>query len=157
MSAETPYGYWYMALEEVARTMHRDDPERVTATKAIRKAILAPDEAVRAYYTEGDNEGVTLTVLTDRRRVVIIRFAGETARHVSVPLARIRFLGGAVDGITTGATEVAGLDAAAFRFVLDTGDAPVALTLPVSPINSVAGREETEFAQKLLGEMTLMY
>jgi hypothetical protein len=153
----TPYGYWYMALEEVARTLYRDDFAQVTDTKAIRKAVLAPDESVIAYYTDGDNEAVTLTVLTDRHRVAIIRFTGETARHVNVPLSRIRFLGGAVDGITTRATEVGGLNAAAFRFVFETHDEPLEVTLPQSPINSVAGREEIEFAQKLLGELTLLY
>ena len=155
--SSTPYGYWYMALEEVGRTLYRDDPTQVTDTKAIRKAVLAPDESVTAYYTDGDNEGVTLTILTDRNRVAIIRFAGDTARHVNVPLRQIRYLGGAVDGITTRATEVAGMHAAAFRFVFETPDERIEVTLPMSPINSVGGREETEFAQKLLGALTLTY
>jgi len=146
-----------MALEEVGRTLYRDDPTQVTDTKAIRKAVLAPDESVTAYYTDGDNEGVTLTVLTDRNRVAIIRFAGDTARHVNVPLRQIRYLGGAVDGITTRATEIAGMHAAAFRFVFETPDERIEVTLPMSPINSVGGREETEFAQKLLGALTLTY
>jgi hypothetical protein len=146
-----------MALEEVARTLYRDDFMQVTDTKAIRKAVLAPDESVLAYYTEGDNEAVTLTVLTDRHRLAIIRFAGDTARHVNVPLQNVRFLGGAVDGITTRATEVPGMHAAAFRFVFETVEDPIAVTLPVSPINSLAGREEIEFAQKLLGALTLRY
>jgi hypothetical protein len=155
--SSTPYGYWYMALEEVGRTLYRDDFTSVTETKAIRKAVLAPDESVLAYYTDGDNEAVTLTVLTDRHRVVIIRFTGDTARHVNVPLKQIRFLGGAVDGITTRATDVAGMHAAAFRFVFETAEERIDVTLPVSKINSVAGREETEFAQKLVGELTLLY
>jgi hypothetical protein len=146
-----------MALEEVGRTLYRDDPTQVTDTKAIRKAVLAPDESVIAYYTDGDNEGVTLTVLTDRNRIAIIRFAGDTARHVNVPLRQIRFLGGAVDGITTRATEIAGMHAAAFRFVFETPDELIDVTLPMSPIHSVGGREETEFAQKLLGALTLLY
>lgn len=155
--SSTAYGYWYMALEEVARTLYRDDFTAVTDTKAIRKAILAPDESVIAYYTDGDNEAVTLTVLTDRHRVAIIRFAGDTARHVNVPLRQIRFLGGAVDGITTRATEIAGMHAAAFRFLFETPEEPIEVTLPFSPINSLAGREEIEFAQKLLGALTMTY
>src|SRR4051812_18676458 len=155
--SSTPYGYWYMAVEEVGRTLYRDDFASVTDTKAIRKAVLAPDESVLAYYTDGDNEAVTLTVLTDRHRIVIIRFTGDTARHVNVPLKQIRFLGGAVDGITTRATDVPGMNAAAFRFVFETAEEPIDVTLPLSPINSLAGREEIEFAQKLLGALTLLY
>jgi hypothetical protein len=149
---DTPYGYWYMALEEVARTLYADDPTVITETKAIRKAILAPDEAVISYITSGDSEGVTLLVLTNFRRVVQIRFAGDTARHVSIPLARIRFLGGAIDGITSRMTEPAGFNAVAFRFVLEAEE-PIEMTLPMSVPNSVAGREEIEFAQKLLGAL----
>lgn len=148
---DTPYGYWYRALEEVAITLHRDDPTIITDTKAIRKAILAPDEAVISYITSGDNEAVTLTVLTNFRRVVQIRFAGDTARHISIPLSRVTFHGGAIDGITSRATDVAGLTAA-FRFVLHA-DEPIELTLPMNIPHSVAGREEIEFAQKLLGAL----
>ena len=149
---DTPYGYWYMALEEVARTLHGDDPTIITDTKAIRKAILAPDEAVISYITSGDSEGVTLLVLTNFRRVVQIRFAGDTARHISIPLARVTFLGGAIDGITSRMTEPAGFNAVAFRFVLEAAES-IELTLPMSVPNSVAGREEIEFAQKLLGAL----
>ncbi len=149
---DTPYGYWYRALEEVGITLHRDDPTIITDTKAIRKAILAPDEAVISYITSGDNEAVTLTVLTNFRRVVQIRFTGDTARHTSIPLSHVTFHGGAIDGITSRATDVAGLTAAAFRFVLHA-DEPIELTLPVSIPHSVAGREEIEFAQKLLGAL----
>lgn len=149
---DTPYGYWYMALEEVARTLQRDDSTIITDTKAIRKAILAPDEAVIAYITSGDNESVTLLVLTNFRRVVQVRFAGDTARHISIPLARVTFLGGAIDGIRSRMTEVAGFNAVAFRFVLEAAE-PIELTLPMSAPNSVAGREEIEFAQKLLGAL----
>lgn len=149
---DSPYGYWYMALEEVARTLHPEDPTLITDTKAIRKAVLAPDEAVTAYITSGDNEAVTLLALTNFRRVVQIRFAGDTVRHVSTPLSRITFLGGAVDGITSRMTEVAGFNAVAFRFVLE-GTEPIELTLPMSIPHSVAGREEIEFAQKLLGAL----
>lgn len=149
---DTPYGYWYMALEEVALTLRHDDPTTITDTKAIRKAILAPDEAVLSYITSGDNESVTLLVLTNFRRVVQIRFTGETARHVSVPLSRVTFLGGAIDGITSRMTEVAGFYAVAFRFVLEATE-PIELTLPMNVPNSVAGREEIEFAQKLLGAL----
>ncbi len=91
-------------------------------------------------------------MLTNFRRIVQIRFAGDTARHVSIPLSRVTFHGGAIDGITSRMTEVAGFDAVAFRFVLDA-DEPIELTLPVSVPHSVAGREEIEFAQKLLGAL----
>lgn len=149
---DQPYGYWYRALEEVATTLHYDDPTAITDTKAIRKAILAPDEAVIAYITSGDSEAVTLLVLTKFRRIVQIRFAGETARHISIPLSRVTFHGGAIDGITTRMTEVAGFNAVAFRFVLEA-DEPIELTLPMSTPHSVAGREEIEFAQRLLGAL----
>jgi hypothetical protein len=149
---DTPFGYWYRALEEVAVTLQRDDPTAITDTKAIRKAILAPDEAVVAYITSGDNEAVTLLVLTDFRRIVQIRFAGDTARHVSIPLSRVTFHGGAMEGITSRVTDAAAFDAVAFRFVLDAAE-PIELTLPMSVPHSVAGREEIEFAQKLLGAL----
>ena len=148
----TPYGYWYMALEEVARTLRPDDPTLITDTKAIRKAVLAPDEAVIAYFTDGDHEAVTLWVLTNYRRVVRIRFAADTVRHISIPLTRITFMGGTIDGITSRMTEVAGFDVVAFHFVLEVGES-IELTLPINIPGSVAGREEIEFAQKLLGAL----
>lgn len=149
---DTPFGYWYRALEEVAITLQRADPTSITDTKAIRKVIFAPDEAVTSYITSGDNEAVTLFVLTNFRRVVQIRFAGDTARHVSIPLSRVSFHGGAMEGITSRATDPAAFDAVAFRFVLDAAE-PIELTLPMSVPHSVAGREEIEFAQKLLGAL----
>jgi hypothetical protein len=149
---DTPFGYWYRALEEVAVTLQRADPTMITDTKAIRKAIFAPDEAVISYITSGDNEAVTLFVLTNFRRVVQIRFAGDTARHLSIPLSRVTFHGGAIDGITSRVTEAAAFNAVAFRFVLDAAE-PIELTLPMSIPHSVAGREEIEFAQKLLGAL----
>jgi hypothetical protein len=149
---DTPFGYWYRALEEVAVTLQRADPTMITDTKAIRKAIFAPDEAVTSYITSGDNEAVTLFVLTNFRRVVQIRFAGDTARHLSIPLSRITFHGGAIDGITSRVTEAAAFNAVAFRFVLDAAE-PIELTLPMSIPHSVAGREEIEFAQQLLGAL----
>ena len=150
--SSTHYGYWYMALEEVARTLRPDDPTLITDTKAIRKAVLAPDEAVNAYMTDGDHEAVTLWVLTNFRRVVRIHFSGNGVRHASFPLARITFLGGELEGITSRMTEVQGFERVQFRFVLD-GVEPVHLTLPMSVPNSVAGREEIEFAQKVLGAL----
>ena len=141
-----------MALEEVARTLRPDDPTLITDTKAIRKAVLAPDEAVNAYMTDGDHEAVTLWALTNFGRVVRIQFSGNTVRHVSIPLSRITFLGGELEGITSRMTEVAGFDTVAFHFVLDINE-PIHLTLPMSVPNSVAGREEIEFAQKLLGAL----
>lgn len=149
---DQPYGFWYRALEEIATTLHLDDPTAITDTKAIRKAVLAPDEAVISYITSGDNEAVTLLVLTNFRRLVQIRFAGDTARHISIPLARVTFHGGAIDGITSRMTDVAGFNAVAFRFVLEA-DEPIELTLPMSVPHSVAGREEIEFAQALLGAL----
>jgi hypothetical protein len=148
----SPYGYWYMALEEIARTLRPDDPTLITDTKAIRKAVLAPDEAVIAYMTSGDHEAVTLWVLTNYRRVVRIHFSGNGAQFRSFPLTDIHCLGGTIDGIQTRMTEVAGFDAVSIRFVLGTDDA-IELALPMSAPNSVAGREEIEFAQKLMGAL----
>ncbi len=147
------YGYWYMALEEVARTLQPDDPTAITETKAIRKATLAPDEAVDAYITLGDHEAVTLWLLTNFRRVVRLQFAANRAHHRSFPLSRITFLGGEIEGTTSRMTDVAGFDAVQFRFVIHD-EMPIELTLPVSTPHSVAGREEIEFAQKLLGALS---
>jgi hypothetical protein len=47
---------------------------------------------------------------------------------------------------------VAAFNAVAFRFVLDAAE-PIERTLPISIPHSVAGREEIEFAQKLLGAL----
>lgn len=149
---DTPYGYWYRALEEVAMTLQRADPTTITDTKAIRKAILAPDESIISFITSGDNEAVTVVLLTTFRRIVQVRFAGDTARHISIPLSRVTFQGGAIDGITSRVTDVAGFNAVAFRFVLEAAE-PIELTLPVSIPHSVAGREEIEFAQHLLSAL----
>ncbi len=149
----SPYGYWYMALEEVARTLQPDDPTAITETKAIRKATLATDEAVDAYVTLGDHEAVTLWLLTNFRRVVRLQFAANRAHHRSFPLSRITFLGGEIEGTTSRMTDVAGFDAVQFRFVIHD-EMPIELTLPVSTPHSVAGREEIEFAQKLLSALS---
>lgn len=148
----TPYGYWYMALEEIARTLRPDDPTAITDTKAIRKAALAPDEEVKAYITVGDHEAVTLWLLTNFRRVVRLQFAADRAHHRSFPLSQITFLGGEIEGTTSRMTEVAGFDAVQFRFVIHD-EMPIELTLPINTPNCVAGREEIEFAQKLLGAL----
>ncbi len=148
----TPYGYWYRALEEVANTLRPDDPTAITETKAIRKATLAPDEAVIAYITGGDHEAVTLWLLTNFHRIVRLSFAGQSAEHLSIPLTQVRFVGGSMDGTQSRMTDVAGFDAIQYRFVLETAD-PMHLTLPLSTPHSVAGREEIEFAQKLLGAL----
>ena len=148
----TAYGYWYMALEEVARTLRPDDPTTITDTKAIRKATLAPDEAVNAYITLGDHEAVTLWLLTNFQRVVRLQFAADRAHHRSFPLSQITFLGGEIEGTTSRMTEVAGFDAVQMRFVIHD-EMPIELTLPINTPNSVAGREEIEFAQKLLGAL----
>jgi hypothetical protein len=149
---DTPYGYWYRALEEVAQTLQGADPTVITDTKAIRKAILAPEESVVSFITSGDNEAVTVVLLTTFKRIVQVRFAGDTARHISIPLSRVTFQGGAIDGITSRATDVAGFNAVAFRFVLEAAE-PIELTLPMSIPHSVAGREEIEFAQHLLSAL----
>ncbi len=146
------YGYWYMALEEVARTLRPDDPTTITETKAIRKAALAPEEAVNAYITLGDHEAVTLWLLTNFHRVVRLQFAADRVHHRSFPLARIIFIGGEIEGTTSRATDVAGFDAVQFRFVIHD-EMPIELTLPINTPHSVAGREEIEFAQKLLGAL----
>ncbi len=148
----TSYGYWYMALEEIARTLRPDDPTTITDTKAIRKATLAPEEAVIAYITLGDHEAVTLWLLTNFRRVVRLQFAADRAHHRSFPLSRITFLGGEIEGTTSRMTEVAGFDAVQYRFVIHD-EMPIELTLPINTPNCVAGREEIEFAQKLLGAL----
>jgi hypothetical protein len=148
----TPYGYWYMALEEVARTLRPDDPTTITETKAIRKATLAPEEEVLSYITLGDHEAVTLWLLTNFQRVVRMQFAGDRAQHRSFSLAQITFLGGQFTGTTSRMTEVAGFDAVQYRFVIHD-EMPIELTLPVNTPNCVAGREEIEFAQKLLGAL----
>ena len=49
-------------------------------------------------------------------------------------------------------TDVAGFDAVQYRFVIHD-EMPIELTLPINTPNSVAGREEIEFAQKLLGAL----
>lgn len=147
---DSPYGYWYEALEVAARTLRPDDWEAITATKAIRKATLLPDEAVIAYIADGDRDAVTLTVLTDRARVVRLHFHGETVQHLAVPASRVRYLGGELTGVTSGMTEVWGFDTISYRFILDTSPEPIALTLPFSPPGSIAGKEEIEFAQKLI-------
>ncbi len=149
---DSPYGYWYMALEEVARTLNAADPTAITETKAIRKAVLAPDEAVTAYITTGDYEQVVLYVLTNYRRVVRIAFAGNSVYHVSIPLSNVTFEGGTLEGSTSRMTDVAGFDAVTFRFVLQATER-MELTLPMSVPHSVAGREEIEFAQKLMGAL----
>jgi len=141
-----------MALEEVARTLRPDDPTTITETTAIRKAVLAPEEDVTAYITMGDNEAVTLWLLTDCRRIVRLDCEADRARHRSYPLAHVTFLGGDFEGIISRMTEVAGFDAVRFRFLVHD-DEPVELTLPVSRPNSVAGREEIAFAQKVLGTL----
>lgn len=148
----SPYGYWYMALEEVARTLRPDDPTTITDTKAIRKATLAPDEAVNAYITLGDHEAVTLWLLTSFHRVVRLQFAADRAQHRSFPLTQISFLGGEIEGTTSRMTEAAGFDAVQYQFVIHD-EMPIELTLPVNTPNCVAGREEIEFAQKLLGAL----
>lgn len=148
----TPYGYWYRALEEIARTLRPDDPTTITDTKAIRKATLAPDEAVLAYITLGDHEAVTLWLLTNFRRVVRLQFVADRVRHRSFPLSRIIFLGGEIEGTTSRMTDPAGFDAVRFQFVIDD-EMPIELTLPVNTPNCVAGREEIEFAQQLLGAL----
>ena len=148
----TPYGYWYMALEEVARTLRPADPTMITDTKAIRKATLAPDEAVDAYITLGNREAVTLWLLTNFRRVVRLQFAADRAHHRSFPLSHITFLGGEITGTTSRMTDVAGFDAVQYRFVIHD-EMPIELTLPINTPNSVAGREEIEFAQKLLSAL----
>lgn len=148
----SPYGYWYMALEEVGRTLRPDDPTTITDTKAIRKATLAPDEAVNAYIALGDHEAVTLWLLTSFHRVVRLQFAADRAHHRSFPLSQVTFLGGEIEGTTSRMTEVAGFDAVHYRFVIHD-EMPIELTLPVNTPNSVAGREEIEFAQKLLGAL----
>lgn len=147
---DTPYGYWYEALEIVARTMLRDDYQLMTSTKAIRKAVLLPDEAVTAYITQGDDAGVTLMLLTDHHRFVHVRFTGDEARHFALPLSRIHFLGGAVTGTASQMTEVQGFETVAFRFLLDTLPEPTPLALPAARPNSVGGMEEIAFVQKLL-------
>jgi hypothetical protein len=149
---DSPYGYWYMALEEVARTLNAADPTAITETKAIRKAVLAPDEAVIAYITTGDYEQVVLYVLTNYRRVARIAFTGNSVHHVSIPLTNVIFEGGTLEGSTSRMTDVAGFDAVTFRFVLHAPER-VELTLPMSVPHSVAGREEIEFAQKLMGAL----
>lgn len=145
-------GYWSMGLEEVARTLRPGDPTAITETTAIRKAVLAPEEDVTAYITLGDKDAVTLWLLTDCRRIVRLDFEADHARHRSYPLAHVTFLGGDFDGITSQMTEVAGFDMVRFRFLIHAEE-PVDLTLPVSRPNSVAGREEIAFAQKLLGAL----
>ena len=77
---DSPYGYWYEALEVVARTLRPDDWGAITATKAIRKAALLPDEAVTAYIADGDRDAVTLIVLTDRGRVVPFAISAAISR-----------------------------------------------------------------------------
>ncbi len=147
---DSPYGYWYEALEIVARTMLRDDYTRMTNTKAIRKAALLPDEAVTAYITQGDDDGVTLLLLTDRCRFVRIRFEGDEARFVAVPASDIRFLGGEISGTTSQMTEVQGFATVAYRFVLHTPPEATVLSLPTAAPNSLLGNEEIAFAQQLL-------
>ncbi|GEM_PF-5019126 len=143
---------WDMALEEIARTLRPDDPTTIIETKAIRKAVLAPDEDVTVYITLGDHEAVTLWLLTNCQRVVRLHFAADSMRYRSFPLATITFLGGEIEGTTSRMTEVAGFDMVQFRFVIHD-ETPIELVLPVSRPNSVAGREEIEFAQKLLGAL----
>ena len=147
---DSPYGYWYEALEVVARTLRPDDWQAITATKAIRKAVLLPDEAVTTYIAEGDRESVTLTVLTDHARVVRFHFHDDAVQHFAVLVSHVHYLGGELTGLTSGMTEVWGFDTISYRFVLDTSLEPIALTLPISPPGSIAGKEEIEFAQKLI-------
>ncbi len=151
---DSPYGYWYEAFELVARTLRPEDWEAITATKAIRKAALLPDEAVIAYIVQADHEAVTLTALTDRHRVVRLHFRGESVRHVAMPLTDVRYLGGEVTGLTSGMTEVWGFDAIAYRFALGTAPEATELVLPDAIPNSLAGKEEIAFAQKLIAALT---
>ncbi|MCA1666601.1 MAG: hypothetical protein LC793_04215 [Thermomicrobia bacterium] len=143
---------WDMALEEIARTLRPDDPTTITETKAIRKAILAPDEAVTTYITLADHEAVILWLLTNCRRLVRLQFIADRVRHRSFPFAQITFLGGDFEGATSRMTEVAGFDAVRFQFVIHD-EMPIELTLPVNRPNCVAGREEIAFAQQLLGAL----
>lgn len=143
---------WDRALEEIARTLRPDDPTAITETKAIRKAVLAPDEAVTSSITLTDHEAVMLWLLTNCRRVVRLQFIGDRVRHRSFPLEQITFLGGDFEGVTSRMTEVAGFDAVRFQFVIHD-EMPIELTLPVNRPNCVAGREEIEFAQQLLGAL----
>ncbi len=151
---DSPYGYWYEAFELVARTLRPESWEAITATKAIRKAVLLPDEAVAAYIVQADHEAVTLTALTDRERVVRLHFRGESVRHIAVPLADVRYLGGEVTGLTSGMTEVWGFDALSYRFALGTAPESTELVLPDALPASLAGKEEIAFAQVLIAALT---
>ena len=51
-------------------------------------------------------------------------------------------------------TEVGGFDTIAYHFILDAPPEPIPLTLPASPPASIAGKEEIEFAQKLIAAIT---
>ena len=147
---DSPYGYWYEALASVARALRPDASDAITATKAIRKAVLLPEEAAAHYLVQMDDSGVLLSVLTNRGRLVRVRFAGEAVEHLAVRAAHVHFLGGEFAGVSSGTTEVWGLDAVVYRFLLDTLPEPIALTLPQAPPNSVGGMEEIAFAQALL-------
>ncbi|MHB8646653.1 MAG: hypothetical protein ACYDAR_12765 [Thermomicrobiales bacterium] len=147
-----PNLYWDIALEEIARTLRPDDPTTIIETKAIRKTVLVPDEDVNVYCTFADDDAVTLWLLTSFNRVVRLHFAADTLRYQSFPLAHITFLGCEIEGTTSRMTEVPGFDLIRFRFAIK-GAEMIALTLPVSRPNSVAGVEEIEFAQKLLNAL----
>ena len=148
---DRPYGYWYEALEVVARTLRPNDPDAITNTKAIRKAVLLPDEAATHYMAQmEDDTTLMLTLLTDRERLVRVRFMGDAAQHLAVPVRRITFLGGEFGGTASGTTEAWGLAPIGYHFLLDVPPEPLTLVLPTAPPNSVGGMEEIAFAQALL-------
>lgn len=153
---DTPYGYWYEALDVVAHTLRPDDPAAMVATKAIRKAVLLPNEAVTHYIVQldDDSDALMLTALTDRTRLVRMRFEGETVEHLAVPVSRVQFLGGAFSGTSNGTTEVWGFNPIVYHFVLEVLPEPLALSLPTAPPNSVGGMEEIAFAQALLAAIS---
>ncbi len=158
-TTDTPYGHWYEALETVARTLRPDAPEAITSTKAIRKAVLLPDESVRHYMVQMEDETtLMLTLLTaspaKNARLVRVRFMGDAAQHLAVPTRHIHFLGGEFGGTASGTTEVWGLLPVAYHFLLDMPPEPLTLVLPTAPPNSVGGMEQIAFAQALLAAIS---
>lgn len=152
---DTPYGYWYEALAVVAHTLRPNNPEAITNTKAIRKAVFLSDEAVTHYIAQMEDDAtLMLTLLTDQARLVRVRFAGDAAQHLAVPTRQIRFLGGEFGGTSSGTTEVWGLAPIAYHFLLDVPPEPLTVVLPTAPPNSVGGMEELAFAQALLAAIS---